>query len=193
MMKARAAVLHGIGQEWSVEEIDVDPPQAGEVLVEWKAAGMCHSDEHLVTGDMVMPDEMRQMMELGPFWPVIGGHEGSGVVAEVGPGVTSVAPGDHVSASFIPACGRSITSSADISGSHWVRGNRRARRGARWANSLAHARAIFDCSGRSTRRARSSHPCCSPGRSLIGVRSVLTRRLGAMTCGRLNMTAPGQF
>ena len=106
MMKARAAVLHGIGQEWSVEEIEVDPPRAGEVLVEWKAAGMCHSDEHLVTGDMVMPDEMRQMMELGPFWPIIGGHEGSGVVAEVGPGVTSVAPGDHVSASFIPACGR---------------------------------------------------------------------------------------
>ena len=105
-MKARAAILHGIGQDWVVEEIDVDPPQAGEVLVEWKAAGMCHSDEHLVTGDRERPDEAREMMELGPFWPVIGGHEGAGVVAAVGPGVTSVAPGDHVSASFIPACGR---------------------------------------------------------------------------------------
>ena len=105
-MKCKAAVLHGLNQAWSVEEIEVDDPKAGEVLVNWRVAGMCHSDEHLVTGDMVMPDEMRQMMELGDFWPVVGGHEGSGVVTAVGPGVSSVAVGDHVSASFVPACGR---------------------------------------------------------------------------------------
>jgi NDMA-dependent alcohol dehydrogenase len=105
-MRARAAVLWGSGQDWSVEEIEVDPPQAGEVLVEWKAAGMCHSDEHLVTGDLVPPKEAWELLGIEDFFPVIGGHEGAGVVAEVGSGVTSVQPGDHVSASFIPSCGR---------------------------------------------------------------------------------------
>ena len=56
-MKSRAAVLHGTQQEWQIEEIEVDAPKAGEVIVEWKAAGLCHSDEHLVTGDMVPPEE----------------------------------------------------------------------------------------------------------------------------------------
>ena len=105
-MKTRAAMLWGTNQPWSVEEIDIDPPRAGEVIVEWKAAGLCHSDEHLVTGDMVPPDEVREMMGLESFFPMIGGHEGAGIVVEVGPGVTSVKPGDHVSASFVPSCGR---------------------------------------------------------------------------------------
>jgi S-(hydroxymethyl)glutathione dehydrogenase/alcohol dehydrogenase len=105
-MKARAAVLWDVNQEWSVEEIDVDPPQAGEVTVEWKVAGLCHSDEHVVTGDLVPPQEAWELMGITEFFPVIGGHEGAGVVTEVGPGVTSVQPGDHVSASFIPSCGR---------------------------------------------------------------------------------------
>ncbi|MGD9791887.1 MAG: NDMA-dependent alcohol dehydrogenase [Acidimicrobiia bacterium] len=96
-MKTRAAVLWEIGTPWSVEEIDLDPPKAGEVLVKIHASGMCHSDEHIVTGDnpIIMP----------PL-PIIGGHEGAGVVVEVGAGVTSVAPGDHVVFSFIPACSR---------------------------------------------------------------------------------------
>ena len=105
-MKCKAAVLHALGQEWQIEEITVEPPRAGEVLVQWKVAGMCHSDEHFVTGDMVPPAEMLEMAGLPPFFPVIGGHEGAGIVVEVGPGVTSVVPGDHVSASFIPSCGR---------------------------------------------------------------------------------------
>jgi NDMA-dependent alcohol dehydrogenase len=97
-MKSRAAVLHGVGQEWEIEEIEVEPPRAGEVLVEWKAAGLCHSDEHFVSGDIVMPG--------GPSpFPIVGGHEGAGVVAEVGPGVTSVAIGDHISGAFVAACG----------------------------------------------------------------------------------------
>ena len=104
-VKARAAVLWGLNQEWKVEEIEVDPPKAGEVLVQWKAAGMCHSDEHLVTGDLVPPQDMLDMFGL-QFFPVVGGHEGAGVVIEVGPGVTSLQPGDHVSASFVPSCGR---------------------------------------------------------------------------------------
>ncbi len=105
-MKSRAAVLHGLNEAWVVEEIDIDPPKAGEVLVQWKAAGLCHSDEHLVTGDMVPPAEMLAAVGMPPFFPIIGGHEGAGIVVEVGPGVTSVQPGDHVSASFIPSCGR---------------------------------------------------------------------------------------
>ncbi len=105
-MKSRAAVLYGLDQPWKVEEIEVDPPKAGEVLVHWKVAGMCHSDEHFVTGDMVPPKELLAMMGVDDFFPFIGGHEGAGVVVEVGPGVTSLQPGDHVSASFVPSCGR---------------------------------------------------------------------------------------
>ncbi len=105
-MKTRAAILWGVGQEWQIEEMEVDPPKAGEVLVHWKVAGMCHSDEHFVTGDMVPPAEMLAAAGVDSFFPVLGGHEGAGVVEAVGPGVTSVKPGDHVSASFIPSCGR---------------------------------------------------------------------------------------
>ena len=105
-MQCRAAVLWGVGQQWQIEELTVDPPKVGEVVVHWKVAGLCHSDEHFVTGDMVPPAEMLEMAGLPPLFPIIAGHEGSGVVVEVGPGVTSVAVGDHVSASFIPSCGR---------------------------------------------------------------------------------------
>ncbi len=103
-MKCRAAIVHGVGQDWSIEEIDVDPPQAGEVLVEWTHAGLCHSDEHLLTGDFDPPPEQKAMMGIETIFPMIGGHEGAGIVREVGPGVTQVAPGDHVSASFVPPC-----------------------------------------------------------------------------------------
>ncbi len=105
-MQTRAAVLHGVGQDWSVETITVDPPKVGEVLVQWKVAGLCHSDEHLVTGDLSIPDQIAAQMGIPPMLPMVGGHEGAGVVAEVGPGVTSVQLGDHVSASFVPSCGR---------------------------------------------------------------------------------------
>lgn len=101
-MKTRAAVLWGVHQDWQVEEIDLDPPKTGEVLVKWEAAGLCHSDEHLVTGDMVAPPRS----SVAETFPVIGGHEGAGIVVDVGPGVDSLRPGDHISASFVPACGR---------------------------------------------------------------------------------------
>jgi len=105
-MKTRAAVLWGLHQDWKVEEIELDPPKTGEILVKWEAAGLCHSDEHLVTGDMVVPEEIREAAGLPPSFPIIGGHEGAGVVLEVGPGVTTLKEGDHIAASFFPACGR---------------------------------------------------------------------------------------
>ena len=105
-MKSRAAIISGTGQDWDVVDIEVDGPKAGEVLVEWKAAGLCHSDEHLVTGDMVPPEQMWEAAGIENIWPMIGGHEGAGIIAEVGASVTSVSVGDHVSASFIPSCGR---------------------------------------------------------------------------------------
>jgi S-(hydroxymethyl)glutathione dehydrogenase/alcohol dehydrogenase len=93
-LKTQAAVLWELNAPWSVEEIELDEPKAGEVLVKLAASGMCHSDEHLVTGDL-------------PFaLPIIGGHEGAGVVEKVGEGVSWVQPGDHVVFGFIPACGR---------------------------------------------------------------------------------------
>ena len=104
-MQSRAAILWEPQTKWSVEEITLDPPRAGEVLVKLAASGLCHSDEHLVTGDMVMDPAIAELLGLQQF-PVIGGHEGAGEVVEVGPGVTQLVPGDHVVLSFIPACGR---------------------------------------------------------------------------------------
>jgi NDMA-dependent alcohol dehydrogenase len=101
----RAAILWEQHADWSVEDITLDDPKAGEVKVELAASGLCHSDEHLVTGDMVLDPEIAKMMGLAQF-PVIGGHEGAGTVVEVGPGVTSLNVGDHVALGFIPACGR---------------------------------------------------------------------------------------
>jgi S-(hydroxymethyl)glutathione dehydrogenase/alcohol dehydrogenase len=92
--KSRAAILWEVGKEWSVEEIDLDPPKRGEVMVRMIASGLCHSDDHVRTGDL-------------PFsGPMIGGHEGAAIVEEVGPGVETLSEGDHVILSFLPACGR---------------------------------------------------------------------------------------
>ncbi len=104
-MESRAAILWEQHAEWSVEDITLDDPKAGEVKIELAASGLCHSDEHLVTGEMVLDPEVAKMIGLEKF-PVIGGHEGAGTVVEVGPGVTSLAVGDHVALGFIPACGR---------------------------------------------------------------------------------------
>jgi NDMA-dependent alcohol dehydrogenase len=104
-MKSRAAILHDVGGPWSVEEFELDPPRAGEVLVEMAAAGLCHSDEHILNGDMSAPNEVMKAFGLPSMFPMIGGHEGSGVVLEVGDGVSGFAPGDHVVTSFVAVCG----------------------------------------------------------------------------------------
>lgn len=92
-MKTEAAVLWNVGDPWSVEEVTLDPPKQGEILVRLGASGLCHSDDHVRVGDL--PSEL----------PVVGGHEGAGVVEAVGPGVHRVQEGDHVVLTFLPACG----------------------------------------------------------------------------------------
>ncbi len=82
-MQTKAAILWEVNAPWSVEDIELDDPKQGEVMVKLAASGLCHSDEHLVTGDL--PFEL----------PIIGGHEGAGVVTKVGPGVSWLEVGDH--------------------------------------------------------------------------------------------------
>ena len=96
-------MLWGREQDWKIDEIDLDPPRDHEVLVRWGAAGLCHSDQHLRETAMGTGPESDADRHL---FPMVGGHEGGGVVLEVGPGVTSLQPGDHVAASFFPICGR---------------------------------------------------------------------------------------
>ncbi|HTY28905.1 MAG TPA: NDMA-dependent alcohol dehydrogenase [Mycobacterium sp.] len=99
-MRSRAAIAREVGGPWSVEEFDLDPPRAGEVLLRMAAAGLCHSDDHIRNGFMSPPGAEPKSRP-----PTIGGHEGSGVVVEVGAGVSALAPGDHVVTSFVAVCG----------------------------------------------------------------------------------------
>jgi len=92
-MKSRAALLFESPGRWEVREVDVDPPKDHEVLVRMVASGLCHSDVHYNIGDQVTA------------MPMCGGHEGAGIVEEVGAGVARLKPGDHVVTSFIPSCG----------------------------------------------------------------------------------------
>lgn len=95
MVSSKAALLYEPGQDYVIETVEIDDPHAGEVLIQMKACGLCHSDEHARTGDLPLP-----------HYPVICGHEGAGEVVEVGPDVTDLVPGDHVAMSFVPACGK---------------------------------------------------------------------------------------
>ncbi|MCW2530121.1 MAG: alcohol dehydrogenase, partial [Pseudonocardiales bacterium] len=109
-MKVRGAVLGGIGQEWKIRDIDLDAPKTGEVLVKLHVAGVCHSDDHYGTGDLVPSPEMvagaaAMGIDIPDTFPIVGGHEGAGEVVAVGPGVTTLKVGDHVASSFVPACG----------------------------------------------------------------------------------------
>ncbi|HWA31534.1 MAG TPA: alcohol dehydrogenase catalytic domain-containing protein, partial [Rhizomicrobium sp.] len=92
-MKTRAAVAFSAGKPLEIEMVDLEGPKAGEVLVELKATGICHTDAFTLSG--ADPE--------GQF-PVILGHEGAGVVLEVGPGVKSLKPGDHVIPLYTPEC-----------------------------------------------------------------------------------------
>ncbi|WP_096786074.1 S-(hydroxymethyl)glutathione dehydrogenase/class III alcohol dehydrogenase [Rhodobacter sp. CZR27] len=92
-MRTRAAVAVAAGKPLEIMEVNLEGPKAGEVMVEIKATGICHTDEFTLSG--ADPEGM---------FPAILGHEGAGVVVEVGPGVTSVKPGDHVIPLYTPEC-----------------------------------------------------------------------------------------
>jgi S-(hydroxymethyl)glutathione dehydrogenase/alcohol dehydrogenase len=92
-MKVKAAVAHKAGAPLTMETVHLDGPKAGEVLVEIKATGICHTDEFTLSG--ADPEGL---------FPTILGHEGAGVVADIGPGVTSLGKGDHVIPLYVPEC-----------------------------------------------------------------------------------------
>jgi S-(hydroxymethyl)glutathione dehydrogenase/alcohol dehydrogenase len=92
-METKAAVAFAPNQPLSIETISLQPPEAGEVLIEIKATGICHTDAYTLSG--TDPEGL---------FPAILGHEGAGIVIEVGPGVTSVKPGDHVIPLYVPEC-----------------------------------------------------------------------------------------
>lgn len=96
-MKIRAAVLESFGEPLVVQEVDLAGPQAGEVLVKLVACGVCHTDLYTASG-----------ADPSGYTPCVLGHEGAGVVEELGEGVTSVAVGDHVVTLFSPECGECI-------------------------------------------------------------------------------------
>ncbi len=93
MVQSRAAVAHEAGKPLTIETVEVQGPRAGEVMVEIKATGICHTDAFTLSG--ADPEGL---------FPAILGHEGAGVVVEVGPEVKSVKPGDHVIPLYTPEC-----------------------------------------------------------------------------------------
>lgn len=92
-MKVRAAVAHAPGKPLAIETVDLEGPKAGEVLVEIKATGICHTDAYTLSG-----------ADSEGLFPSVLGHEGAGIVVEIGGGVTSVRPGDHVIPLYTPEC-----------------------------------------------------------------------------------------
>lgn len=94
-MKTRAGVLLSAPGPFDAMEVDLERPRPGELLVKLAASGLCHSDDHIATGNISLAT-----------YPMCGGHEGSGEVVEVGPNTSGWDVGDHVVLSFIPACGR---------------------------------------------------------------------------------------
>jgi S-(hydroxymethyl)glutathione dehydrogenase/alcohol dehydrogenase len=94
-MKTRGAVIRETPGKWEIADIDVEPPRQGELLLQMVASGLCHSDDHFTTGDLPPG-----------ILPFAGGHEGAGIVAEVGPNTPGWEVGDHVITSFLPGCGR---------------------------------------------------------------------------------------
>ena len=101
-MKFKAAVLNGVGQALTIEELEMLPLQPGDVLVKVKASGLCHTDLEVIQGSLAYP------------MPIVLGHEGAGVVEAVGSGVTAVKPGDHVILSWNPHCGHCFYCERDL-------------------------------------------------------------------------------
>ncbi|GAA4485080.1 NDMA-dependent alcohol dehydrogenase [Rhodococcus olei] len=94
-MKTRGAIIRSTPGRYEVVELDLDAPRRDEITVKMVASGMCHSDDHIAQGDHAVG-----------VYPICGGHEGAGIVVEVGPETTGFAEGDHVIFSFVSGCGR---------------------------------------------------------------------------------------
>ena len=92
-MKVRAAIAVKAGAKLEVDEVDLEGPRQGEVLVQIKATGICHTDEYTLSG-----------ADAEGLFPSILGHEGAGIVVDVGPGVISLKKGDHVIPLYTPEC-----------------------------------------------------------------------------------------
>ena len=101
-MRFRAAVLNEVGARLEIDQLEMQPLQAGDVLVRIHASGLCHTDLEVIQGSLAYP------------MPIVLGHEGAGVVEEVGAGVTSVRPGDHVILSWNPHCGHCYYCERDL-------------------------------------------------------------------------------
>ena len=101
-MRFKAAVLNGVGKRLEIDELEMRPLQAGDVLVRVHASGLCHTDLEVIQGSLAYP------------MPIVLGHEGAGVVEEVGPGVTRVRSGDHVILSWNPHCGHCFYCDRDL-------------------------------------------------------------------------------
>lgn len=95
-MRTKAAVVFDQPGRWEVVEVDLEPPRQDELLIRMVAAGLCHSDDHILTGDLPLPPQAL---------PMAGGHEGAGIVEEVGPNTLGWKVGDRVVLSFLPMCG----------------------------------------------------------------------------------------
>ena len=94
-VKTRTAVITAPPGKWEVVEVDLEEPRQGELLLKMVASGLCHSDDHVATGDIPVG-----------IYPFAGGHEGAGIVEQVGPNTPGCEVGDHVVLSFLPGCGR---------------------------------------------------------------------------------------
>jgi S-(hydroxymethyl)glutathione dehydrogenase/alcohol dehydrogenase len=95
MVTTRGAIMRQAPGEWEVVDIEFDEPRQGELQLKMVASGLCHSDDHVATGDIPLE-----------HYPMIGGHEGSGIVEAVGPHTPGWEVGDHVVMSFLPSCGK---------------------------------------------------------------------------------------
>ena len=101
-MRFKAAVLNEVGARLEIEELEMQPLRTGDVLVRMRASGLCHTDLEVIQGSLAYPT------------PIVLGHEGAGVVEEVGPGVSRVRPGDHVLLSWNPHCGHCFYCERDL-------------------------------------------------------------------------------